>query len=92
MSAPVLAIDVGGTKLAAGVVRRDGALLSSAAIPSEPREDAEGLYRTLLECTPFLKNDERIPVWQNMYEEQIAGLNGQDIQRIIDRAGVRKED
>lgn len=50
------------------------------------------LYRTLLECTPFLKNDERIPVWQNMYEEQIAGLNGQDIQRIVDRATLRKED
>lgn len=50
------------------------------------------LYRTLLECTPFLKNDERIPVWQNMYEEQIAGLNGQDVQRMIDRAGLRKED
>jgi hypothetical protein len=50
------------------------------------------LYRALLEATPFLKNDERIPVWERMYEEQIAGLNGQDIQRIIDRAGVRKED
>lgn len=50
------------------------------------------LYRTLLECTPFLKNDERIPVWQNMYEEQIAGLNGQDIQRMVDRASLRKED
>lgn len=26
------------------------------------------LYGTLLEATPFLKNDERIPVWQNMYD------------------------
>lgn len=50
------------------------------------------LYRALLECTPFLKNDERIPVWEKMYEEQIAGLSGQDLQRLVDRAGVRKED
>lgn len=50
------------------------------------------LYRALLECTPFLKNDERIPVWQQFYEEQIAGLQGQDMQRMIDRAAVRKED
>lgn len=50
------------------------------------------LYRALLECTPFLKNDERIPVWQQMYEEQIAGLSGQDLKRIVDRAGVRNED
>lgn len=50
------------------------------------------LYRALLECTPFLKNDERIPVWEKMYEEQIAGLSGQDLKRIVDRAAVRKED
>lgn len=50
------------------------------------------LYRALLECTPFLKNDERIPVWREMYEEQISGLSGQDIKRIVDRAGVRQED
>lgn len=50
------------------------------------------LYRALLECTPFLKNDERIQVWQNMYEEQISGLQAQDLGRIIDRAGERKED
>ncbi len=50
------------------------------------------LYRALLECTPFLKNDERIPVWREFYEEQIMGLQNQDIQRMIDRAAVRKED
>lgn len=50
------------------------------------------LYRALLECTPFLKNDERLPIWQQMYEEQVAGLGEQDIKRIVDRAGVRKED
>ncbi len=44
----VLAIDVGGTKLAAGVVRADGTLLSAEKVPSQPRDDSEGLYQTLL--------------------------------------------
>ncbi len=49
------------------------------------------LYGTLLEATPFLKNDERIPVWQNMYDRAAAMLNGEDLAKILDRAAVRKE-
>jgi hypothetical protein len=49
------------------------------------------LYATLLEATPFLKNDERIPVWQNMYDRAAAMLNGEDIAKILDRSAVRKE-
>ncbi len=49
------------------------------------------LYAALLEATPFLKNDERIPVWQNMYDRAAAMLNGEDLAKILDRASVRKE-
>jgi hypothetical protein len=49
------------------------------------------LYGTLLEATPFLKNDERIPVWQNMYDRAAAMLNGEDLTKILDRASVRTE-
>lgn len=49
------------------------------------------LYATLLEATPFLKNDERIPVWQQMYDRAASTLNGEDIGKIIDRTAVRKE-
>jgi len=49
------------------------------------------LYATLLEATPFLKNDERIPVWQNMYDRAAAMLNGEDIAKILDRNAARKE-
>jgi len=49
------------------------------------------LYGTLLEATPFLKNDERIPVWQNMYDRAAAMLNGEDLGKIPDRDSVRKE-
>jgi hypothetical protein len=48
------------------------------------------LYRSLLEATPFLKNDERIPVWEGMYAKQMQAINTQDLQKIVDRAATRK--
>lgn len=48
------------------------------------------LYATLLEATPFLKNDDRIPVWQSMYDRAAQMLNGEDLSKILDRAAVRK--
>lgn len=49
------------------------------------------LYATLLEATPYLKNDERIPVWQNMYAMAAQALNGEDLAKILDRSAVRNE-
>lgn len=49
------------------------------------------LYAALLEATPFLKNDERIPVWQTMYDRAAAMLNGEDLSKILDRAASRSE-
>ena len=49
------------------------------------------LYGTLLEATPFLKNDERISVWQQMYDRAAAMLNGEDLAKVLDRSAVRKE-
>lgn len=48
------------------------------------------LYGTLLEATPFLKNDDRIPVWQQMYDRAAASVNGEDLAKILDRAARRK--
>lgn len=47
------------------------------------------LYGTLLEATPFIKNDERIPTWQGFYELEISTLSGQDLQKILDRSAQR---
>lgn len=49
------------------------------------------LYGTLLETAPFLKNDERIPVWQSMYDRAAQVANGQDLQKILDRSAARTE-
>lgn len=48
------------------------------------------LYGALLEMTPFLKNDERIPVWEKYWQMELQSLMGQDLQKIFDRAAERK--
>jgi hypothetical protein len=49
------------------------------------------LYAALLEATPFLKNDERIPVWQGLYDRSLAALNAEDQMRVADQSTVRSE-
>lgn len=49
------------------------------------------LYASLLEATPFLKNDERISVWQQMYDRSAQALNGEDLSKILDRSARRAE-
>jgi hypothetical protein len=46
------------------------------------------LYGSLLQAMPFLKNDERIPVWQSMYDKSIALLKQEDLTRVGDRQTV----
>lgn len=50
------------------------------------------LYRSLLECEPFLKNDERLKTWMELFGRAMSGLNMEDIERIVDRASVRDKD
>lgn len=49
------------------------------------------LYATLLESAPFLKNDERVQVWQAMYDRAAQALSGEDLKRIMDRSANRSE-
>jgi hypothetical protein len=48
------------------------------------------LHGALLQAAPFLKNDERIPVWQGLYDRDVAILEAQDVKRIIDRQVTRE--
>lgn len=43
------------------------------------------LYGTLLQAMPFLKNDERIPMWQSQYDRIMQVLKNEDLTRIADR-------
>lgn len=49
------------------------------------------LYATLLEAAPFLKKDERIQTWQQMYDRAAQALNGEDLKKIMDRSAQRTE-
>jgi hypothetical protein len=44
------------------------------------------LYASLLESAPFLKTDERIAVWQGMYDRAAKALGAEDLQRGTDSA------
>lgn len=48
------------------------------------------LYRALLEATPFLKNDERIPVWEGFYRDEMGNLDVENIRRVVDRNVTRQ--
>lgn len=46
------------------------------------------LYGTLLQAMPFLKNDERMQLWQAQYAQIVTTLKEEDKQRIGDRQAV----
>jgi len=43
------------------------------------------LYGSLLQAMPFLRNDERMPMWKAEYQAIIQTLKTEDVQRIGDR-------
>lgn len=49
------------------------------------------LYGSLLQAMPFLKNDERIPMWQSQYQNIMNVLKAEDISRIGDRQTVVRD-
>lgn len=46
------------------------------------------LYGSLLQAMPFLKNDERTPMWQAQYDLIINTLKTEDVQRVADRQAI----
>jgi len=46
------------------------------------------LYGSLLQAMPFLKNDDRTPMWQQQYDLIIQTLKAEDLSRVGDRQAV----
>lgn len=46
------------------------------------------LYGSLLQSMSFLKNDERVPLWQGIYDQAMQTLMAEDRLRIADRQAV----
>ena len=49
------------------------------------------LYGSLLQAMPFLKNDERSPMWQQQYEAIMQTLMAEDKLRLADRQAVAND-
>lgn len=49
------------------------------------------LYGSLLQAMPFLKNDERIPMWQQQYDQIMSVLKDEDIARVGDRQAIVRD-
>jgi hypothetical protein len=49
------------------------------------------LYGTLLQAMPFLKNDERIQMWQAQYAAIMQTLKAEDVTRIADRQTIARD-
>jgi hypothetical protein len=45
----------------------------------------------LLQAMPFLKNDERIQMWQAQYMQIMNTLKEEDVTRIVDRQSTAKD-
>ena len=46
------------------------------------------LYGTLLQAMPFLKNDDRVALWQGLYQQAMDVLVAEDKLRVADRQAV----
>lgn len=49
------------------------------------------LYGSLLQAMPFLKNDDRVPMWQAQYTQVVNTLQTEDVLRLGDRQAVAKD-
>jgi len=69
------------------------AMLSDDNMSNWATEYAPGplLYACLLEAEPFLKDDDRIATWRELYEEGVGLLTNEDVAKIFDRTSMRKE-
>jgi hypothetical protein len=49
------------------------------------------LYGSLLQAMPFLRNDERMPMWQSNYDHIIEVLKTEDVIRTADRQAIVRD-
>lgn len=49
------------------------------------------LYGSLLQAMPFLKNDERMPMWQGNYDRTIEALKVENVTRVADRQAIVRD-
>jgi len=50
------------------------------------------LYACMMEAIPYLKSDERIPVFESLYKRALESVNSDTNSRYIDRYSKRNKD
>lgn len=50
------------------------------------------IYRCMIESTPYLMNDERLPTWQAMYQRALEGVLRRNNARTTDRSVIATKD
>jgi hypothetical protein len=50
------------------------------------------LYACMVEAIPFLKDDERVPVFESLYNRALQSINLETTQRYTDRTSKRDKD
>lgn len=49
------------------------------------------LYATLKEIAPFMKQDDRLAVWDSMYQQHLEKITSDDLKKVVDRSVTRQE-
>jgi hypothetical protein len=49
------------------------------------------LYATLKEVAPFMKQDDRMQVWDSMYQQLLQKITSDDLKKVVDRSVTRQE-
>lgn len=49
------------------------------------------LYATLREVAPFMKDDQRMATWEQMYSNLLSSITGDDLKKVVDRTTTRQE-
>lgn len=47
------------------------------------------LYGSLIEAEAFIKEDPRLPLWKDLWAQELVTLGKQDLQRVLDQAAMR---
>ena len=49
------------------------------------------LYSTPREVAPFMKQEERMAVWEGMYQQLLQKITSDDLKKVVDRSVTRQE-
>ena len=65
-------------------------LIKQGYVPRAPQKGIVSIQGAVQGYINFLKDDQRVTVWKQLYEDECNNLMQQDLQRQLDRQAVRQ--